>query len=105
MVGARFMEVDGKIGKVLGDDGVIRVVQRDQGDITGEKGSSKQKDIVLGGKSFENETVVVELKRRRVDNAEIMESEEEDMSDGLTSIDGPKNLREAGPILQTHLDK
>ncbi|KAL1823409.1 hypothetical protein ACET3Z_010187 [Daucus carota] len=102
---ARFMEVDGKIGEVSGDDGGIRIVQRDQGDISGDNGTLKQKDIIMGGKIFENETVIVELKRRRVDNAEITESEGEDITDGPTTSDGPKNLREAGPVVQARLDQ
>lgn len=104
-VEAYFMEVDGKLRWSLGDRGVIFFAPRNHGNVVIEKSTTNQGADVAGNKSFETETVVIDMKRSRVDNAKITETDGlENMSVSKIS-DGPKNLEEAGPVLQARLEK
>lgn len=87
-VEARFMEVDGKINEILGDDGGIRVIQRNQDDKKGSNRSTNRKKNIVGDKIFENVTVVVDPKHGRVNSENIMEGEGCDISTGPKIVDG-----------------
>lgn len=99
------MEVDGKLREVLGDGGAIYFAPRNQGNVVTGKIATNQGEDLAGRKYFKTEIVVIDMKRRRVDNAIITETDGlENISDHKIS-DGPKNLEEAGPVLQARLEK
>lgn len=102
---ARFMEVDGTITKVSGDHGGIRIVQRNQRDMTVEREAAIQLERITGENNIQNETDVLDPKRKRVDMENIMDENGEELLNGPIINSGPKNLREAGPVLQARLDQ
>lgn len=101
------MEIKGVVREIEGDNGAIKVKQRDNferesGDIDMST-EIQVRDNAQGKKdNIYSETVVIDLKRRRL--------EEETCGDnnGLSNIDdkddnsvtGPKNLQLAGPGIQ-----
>lgn len=86
----RFMEVDGKISEIVGDGGGIRVVQRNQGENQGNNKLANQTYNIVGGENFENERIIMDPKRKRVNSEDNMEGFEKKISTGLISQDGPK---------------
>lgn len=100
---ARFMEIDGKMTEILGGEGAVCYVQRDHRD-------KQLGGTLLGGDKFEDTTVVMDTKRKRRDNVTDFEGEETEsrnvgLDDSASDFDyhGPKNLREAGPVVQARL--
>lgn len=102
--GARFMDVDGKLSEVLGEDGGIKVMERDQGDNMRNNSLAYQSGSDMEGE-FENVTVVIDTKRRRVNNENITETSGEVNLNGPVMHDGSKNLIEAGSVLQARLEQ
>lgn len=100
----RFMEVDGRITEIPGDNGGIRVVQREDRDMSGQDTVVNQLEKITGENKFENEQVVVDSKRRRMDMSHITDENEESLPDGPMQLDGSKNLPKAGPVLQARLE-
>lgn len=98
---ARFMEMDGRVNEVSGDNGGIRVVQRHQGS------NSKNNSILNQGENItvEQEITIIDPKRRRVDNADKTEGDSMENTNGPTTKDGSLNLPNAGPVIQARLDQ
>lgn len=107
---AKFMEIDGRVSKILGNDGIVCYNQRHQRDrLQAEMAENKGKDL-MGGKQFEILSVVTDTKRKRLNEEINMERGNKDMENhGLedetesSNNVGPKNLIEAGPVLQARL--
>lgn len=53
-----------------------------------------------GGDKSEKNMVILESKRKRVERDNNMGNENEEVLTGLVNLDGPKNLIEAGPVVQ-----
>lgn len=87
---ARFMEVDGRIHEILGENGGIRVVQRNQGDMSKNNNFSNQREDITGGDIGGTEAVIMDPKRRRVDNEENKGSDETNILNGLSNPAGQK---------------
>lgn len=100
-VTACFMETDDIISEIPGKDSGVRVIIRDQRD----QGNKQIANLsAMGGKSIQNDIVVQDMKRRRVDKEQIEENQEDEMETFSNSI-GPKNGLEVGPGLQAHLEQ
>lgn len=104
-VTARFMEIDGQVGEILGEVGAIRCVQRESGNKSSNSITLNTEEIKQGGNEFENEVVVLESKRKRVEDITELDETEPVIQLANTSKYGPKNLLEAGPGAQARLDK
>ncbi|KAK1369459.1 hypothetical protein POM88_035551 [Heracleum sosnowskyi] len=100
------METDGVLSEIPASEGGI-LVQIRQGS-NSQSSIAKNQGYDLGGKEFENETVVTDAKRKRVENLN------EEGNNGLVENDGlvvkvtensigPKNGLEAGPGIQARL--
>lgn len=96
--GERFMEIDGVIRDVSGDEGGISFVQRDKG--------NKLVTVDNAGEiRGERDMVVFDSKRKRIEREENTEEIHNTVTTGLHSSDGPKNGLEAGPVVQARLGK
>lgn len=99
-VEARFMEVDGKLAEIGGDTGGIRIVQQNQESGNQDKYVLNAKADNTEGNKFEKETVMIDPKRRRV-NDEVRTGENtSDITNGLSLEHGPKNVIGAGAVEQ-----
>lgn len=58
-----------------------------------------------GANAFENEIVAVDPKRKRVDTTTDLDGNEPVIQSVNMSKNGPKNVKEAGPVMQARLDK
>lgn len=106
MVATRFMEVDGQVGEISGVDGGICFAQRNMGNKQMDIVTENQGEILQSGNLFENETVVLDAKRKRVENETIKGGNGLDLLSVDAQKNGPKNLQEAGPVvLQACLEK
>lgn len=101
----RIMEEDANLNENSGETGGIRIVSRDQGGILKINSFADQTEDIAGEITRGKETIVVDPKRRRLDSIDNMESDEETVLHGLNPINIPKNLREAGPVIQARLDQ
>lgn len=92
-VDVRFMEVDGRITEITGEIGSINVVPRNQ-EVSLDRNQSGGYDGINdeGRENFENITVVNDPKRRRVDQANVLDKEIGNSVNGLINIDESKNL-------------
>lgn len=100
---AKFMEIDGKVRENYGDNGGIVLTNSKTNGLENITGNQLQD---LGGNDmFENDRIISDTKRKRV------AGKEQILTDGLkniidsTSSVGPKNLQEAGPVVQARLQQ
>lgn len=99
---ARFMETDGVIAEITGKEIGIQVKQRDHGDCVNQQTTGLSD--VMGGNNIQNEIVVIETKRRRVNNE--MDTDDQEKEIAVTeNSNGPKNVLEAGPGVQARLEQ
>ncbi|XP_017254540.1 uncharacterized protein LOC108224425 [Daucus carota subsp. sativus] len=102
-MGARFMEVDGRITEISGEIGVIQFNQGNP-----NLGAKITGDTEMSGKVIEHETTVTDSKRKRgnedtnVDSSGVVNGESKGLD--MSNI-GPKNLLEAGPVVQARLQQ
>lgn len=98
------MEMDRVVTEIPEQDGAIRITVRDQEDQV-NKHNAKWSDVIdISWKEFENEIVVMETKRWRVENE--TNSENQEVESRLSkNVNEPKNLLEAGTGLQAHLEQ
>lgn len=88
----RFMEVDGQIGEILGDQAVISYVQRSLGSKPGEGNALNTETELQGGNEFESDIIVEHSKRKQMDLvADLGGNGPVIQSDDMTK-NGPKNL-------------
>lgn len=99
MMQARFMEVDGVVSEIQGENGAITVTPKNQEINVDDNNISNQLEENEEGDKVENTTVIIDPKRRR------MELDMGVTYSGPGEIDGPKNLREAGPGMQARLNQ
>ncbi|WOH11863.1 hypothetical protein DCAR_0831359 [Daucus carota subsp. sativus] len=104
-VHAKFMDVDGKLGEFFGDNGGIKIVQRDQGGNSKNNSLPNQKEIITEAVFQDSEVVIIDPKRRRVADEDTTKGDGVDNFEGPSNLGGPKNLQEAGPVPQARLDK
>lgn len=104
-VAARFMEVDGHVGEILGDDGRICYVSRGLGNKSMDMDTPNTEEGVQGGNNFDSETIVLDSKRKCVDNTLQLEEDGPVIQLANVSINGPKHFLEAGPGTQARLEK
>lgn len=99
----RFMDVDGVLREISGDQESVRVITRDKRDSNEQNLGHDQGGDIDGRNLNLNEKIVIDQKRKRVeqgmkggnighDNIEIV---------GPTNLTGPKNLDMAGSGIQT----
>ncbi|KAL8112236.1 hypothetical protein AgCh_019798 [Apium graveolens] len=103
---ANFMEIDGKVGENLGDSGGICLANRtvDVGEnITINQGHDSR-DIGRE-KEFENDMIILDSKRKRVDKGTSIVVDGLDNITDSTALVGPKNGKEAGPVVQARLQQ
>lgn len=97
----KFMEVDGVMREIVGDDGGIRIEERNQGQRPSDKNNLNYAMIDTEGSIHGKERIVVDPKRKRVEQEENTEVTELD----IMLNNGPKNLLEAGPVIQARLNQ
>lgn len=104
---ARFMELDGHISEITGDEDAIFFQQRYQGDSIQKDNAIRGDKDLLGGKNTGNITVILDAKRKRIDKDVIVDSEDIglDMINEKVNLDGPKNELKAGPVIQARLEQ
>ncbi|KAL8106880.1 hypothetical protein AgCh_023609 [Apium graveolens] len=95
-VDTRFMEVGGRISEIADNSGGIRVIPREENQ--GSNNLSNKKDNTLGADNLENEGIIIDPKRRRLNNGNDVEVYDKDISIGNVLQDGPKNSREVGLV-------
>lgn len=100
------MEIDGRVGENSGDNGGICLANRKVDvveDITINQGHDSRED---GGKTeFENDRTILEIKRKRIDEGkQILTDGLDNITDSTFSV-GPKNVKEAGPVVQARLQQ
>ena len=91
---ARFMEVDGIMREISGDNRVIKIAERNIGMMDMDNHVQNQGGRIMGGNIQDKKINVVDLKWKRVDHVIIMDV---DGSEGVTKHgiglnNGPKNL-------------
>lgn len=103
------MENDGVVSEIPGNDMEIRITSRNMRDIRDEEGiQSASNSGIIGAIEghFEKETIVMDTKRKRVELEENKEKNMEDNnSDTMNKVDGPKNELEAGLGFQARLEQ
>lgn len=102
---AHAMDLDGGGSDNVGGDGGIRIVQRDQGDVSGANKNSNKSAVIMEEENVGAEITVVDPKRRRMSIETIVVTDEEKNINGPMLNAGPKNGIEAGPVVQARLDK
>ncbi|KAL8148406.1 hypothetical protein AgCh_005682 [Apium graveolens] len=101
----RFMEVDGRVSEILGDNSTISVIQRNQMNDLLTKTPVISESDEASGKSKDNVLIVTDSKRKRLDKEADKESyNRKDLIEEVENI-RPKNLIEARPVLQTRLSQ
>lgn len=108
------METEGVISEIPSSKGGICFVQKKQGN-NNQDNTTKNQGYALGWKEFEHETVITDVKCKRVErlneegNNGLIENNGLDASNGLVENNvtendiGPKNILEAGPGVQARL--
>lgn len=99
------MEVDRVISEIQGENGGIKLVPRDQESVLSNSMITEELKYKARRKIFEKTTVIVDPKRKHVEHENSMGQESEITTNGLVDKDGPKNLREAGPVMQARPNK
>lgn len=94
---AKFMEIDGKISENYAENEGIWLTNKDL-KITENQGE----DI---GVDLENDRIIMDIKRKRVDDGnQIVADGLGNKMDSTLSV-GPKNVQEAGPVIQARLQQ
>lgn len=99
---ARFMEVDGTFREISGNDDVVKIVTRNQGNSENLNLLQNQGDMTGNNNLNLKETIVLDPKRRRVEpdlQGEVV-GQDNVYADGLEIGNGPKNVNVAGSGLQ-----
>lgn len=106
--GERFMEIDGRITEITGETCAIQFSQGNQRSELQDMGAIIKEGIEMSGKRNENEIVVSDSKRKRGNEENNVELKA-DSTVNSTGLDmsniGPKNLLEAGPVVQARLQQ
>lgn len=103
----RFMEIDGIMSEIRGQEGEICFTQRDQWNKRDQENNhiTKNSEMMdLGGKCLNNEAVIIDAKRKRLEDVDFMDNQEVEIFPDNTKINGPKNLLEVGPRLEARLE-
>lgn len=107
-MGERFMEMDGHITKIIGETGTIRFSQENQRSGSQDMDAKIIKTIELNMKIIENETVIMDSKRKW-GNEEINVESSVDLNVKSNGLDmsnvEPKNLLKAGHVVQARLQQ
>lgn len=103
---ANFMEIDGTVGESSGDKGGICLVNRKIDVIENSTINQGHDSRDIGReKEFENERTILDIKRKRVDDGKKILVDGLDNITDSTSLVGPKNEEEAGPVVQARLQQ
>lgn len=105
-VTVRFMETDGIMTEIPGKEVGMQFKQRDQGDYVSQRTSGLSDTVVRGGNIVQNEIVVLDSKRRRLDIDNELDTKNQERNMVVMESDntnGPKNGLEEGTGLQARL--
>ena len=102
----KFMEVDGVVRVIHGESGRIEIKSRetrmhDKGELISQTDQQNQLSINQGTDNMERDAVVVDLKRKRVE--QMLDGNQEGIVENLNQTDGSKNGQMAGPVVQARL--
>ena len=100
---ANFMEIDGRVSENVGENGGIRLANRT---LNGLENSTINQEQDTGRENeFENDTVILENKRKRVKSGKQILVDGLDTTTDSTNLVGPKNVQKAGPVNQARLQQ